>query len=156
MEGFHWRSRLMEAPAKVSSSISLPASKSVPICSQTQEEVGWLSFLTGCLWTQLGEGWWFFGLQRVPSSFHFLLSLGNFIYSHASEALRIGDSCICFSTSNFFSDLASSPNWIASCLLDISTWMSQKIFKVNMLKIEILIPIFPLAFPDLLSFCPRP
>lgn len=38
-------------------------------------------------------------------------------------------------------------NLITKCLLDISTCMSQKNFKINMFKIELLVPIFTLFLP---------
>ena len=60
-------------PTKFSSSISLPANKSVPVCSQIAKEVQLLSFLIRHLWTSVGEVWCFFGLEPVLSSLHLLL-----------------------------------------------------------------------------------
>lgn len=92
---------------KVNSSISLPASKSVPTYFQNQKEDQLLSFLIGHLWMSMGEVRCFFGLGPCPLPFTFC-SLGNLIYPHGfRNSLYIGDSYICTFISNFFSNLFS-------------------------------------------------
>lgn len=73
--------RVMEAPHK-GQLICFPTCQMPgPVYSQNQE-VQLLSFLIRHLGISMREVWGFLGLGPVPSSLHFLLFLGNLIYSY--------------------------------------------------------------------------